>query len=214
MPFHHANFYNEKIKRMCECGGELEMIVDFVADFIVRCKKCHVSTHAYMKPEDAITHWDSGDDIMTSPLNLMIDDLEKSLAGEVLYMAIEGEDAEQFNQQSCDCGEVLIVMKDRILTAEHENFGEGGEIGFDELMGFSEEIYNLRIIPAQGQKFEFVKVRYAEDGSVDGVKYRFGDRYVFIFASEHDLIVTKSVIDLFEEEDTPIPVSDPSVLFE
>ena len=45
--------FNHLLTRKCSCGGEPEMIVDFVADFEVRCSKCHLSTHAYIKPEDA-----------------------------------------------------------------------------------------------------------------------------------------------------------------
>ena len=46
--YHHADFYNNQIKRKCTCGGAPEMLCDFVGDFIVRCKKCHISTHAYI----------------------------------------------------------------------------------------------------------------------------------------------------------------------
>ena len=50
--------------------------------------------------------------------------------------------------------------------------------------------------------------------AIDCIKYRFGDRYVLIFSSWCNLIVTKSLIDLSGEEDAPIPAWDPSVLFE
>ncbi len=217
MPYHHADQFNNQIKRKCECGGDPEMLIDFIDDFIVRCKKCHKATWAYIEPEDAIEHWDElwdQDDENRPPLELLIDDLEKSLAGEVAYMAIAQEDADQINRQSCDCFEVVIVMRDRILLAEHEHHGEDGAIGFDKISNFNENRYGLRVVAPPNGIFKFVKVLYSEDGSVDGIKYLFGDHYVFIFASEYNLIVTKSVVDLFEEDDTPIPVSDPSILFD
>ena len=213
MPFHHADNYNHLIKRRCDCGGAPEMIIDFVDDFVVRCSKCHVSTHAYIKPDDAIEHWDKGDDIMP-PLDLLMDDPEKYLSGEVMYMAIDKDDADQINQQSCDCTQVVIVMRDRILLLVHEPNGEDGAIEFERLSAFNQERFCLRISAPQNGPFEFVKVLFAENGEIDGIKYRYGDNYVFISPSEYNLIVTKSVVDLFEEDDTPIPDVDPSILFD
>ncbi len=141
-------------------------------------------------------------------------DLEKVLSGDVLYMAIEKSGSEQLNQQSCDCNRLMIVMADKILGVEHEEHGEDGTIGFERISSFSKEIYSLRISAPSDGIFRFVKVFYQEDGAVDGIKYRFGDRYLFIFASEYNLIVTKSIMDLTEEDDTPVPIYDPSILFD
>ena len=147
-------------------------------------------------------------------MELSINDLEKYLSGKVLYMAIAEVGSEQYNYQSCDCDEVIIVMRDRILLAKHEPFGDEGTIGFEVVPAFDEEKYNLRVCPPADGSFEFKKVLYYEDGSIDCIKYRFGDRYVLIFSSWCNLIVTKSLIDLSGEEDAPIPAWDPSVLFE
>ena len=59
-----------------------------------------------------------------------------------------------------------------------------------------------------------MKVLYGEDGALDGIKFRFGDRYLFIFADEHNLIVTKSVVDLSFEDVPAVPWNEDSVLFE
>ena len=163
--------------------------------------------------QEHVIHHKSVDDT-SSTLNLLKKDFDKILAGKVLFMAIAKEDAEQFNQQSCDCTEVLIVMSDCVLLAKHVPNGEDGAISFAKLSFFDEEKYKLRVAAPLNGSFEFVKILYTEDGAVDGVKYHFGNRYVFIFASEYNLIVTKSVVDLFEEDDTPIPKRDSSILFE
>ena len=213
MIYHHADAYNEQFRRTCHCGGEPEMLMDPVDDFIVRCKKCHISTHAYMKPEEAIKQWDSGNDIMP-PLDLLSDNLDKNLEGPVLYMAIRGDDSVQLNQQSCDCLEVIIVTNDRIIIAEHEKYGENGSIAFGTMSSFNKEVYNLRITAPADGSIEFVKILYEEDGTIDCVKYRYGEHYLFLFADEYNLIVTKSIMDLTFEDDTPIPDYDPSVLFD
>ena len=105
-------------------------------------------------------------------------------------------------------------MRDRILLAEHREHGRNGRILFRIIPSFDEKIYNLRVQPPNGSALTFVSMRSALDGSIKAVKYRFADRYVFLFASEFNLIVTKSVFDMFEEDDTPIPEWDDSVLID
>ncbi len=146
--------------------------------------------------------------------DLEIEDLDQILAGEVLYMAIEGKHALQINAQSCNCSRVIIVMRDYTLLAEHRNNGEAGAICFKKMTSFDAKAYNLRISPPPSKKIQYVKTFFAPDGTVDGVKYRYGDYYLSLFASEYELIVTKSICDLFEEDDTSIPEFDPSVLFD
>ena len=149
------------------------------------------------------------------PLDLLIDDLKKNLAGKVLYMAIAKNDADQYNPQSCDCTEVIIVMDDRILIAEHEKDGETGAISFDTLSDFNGEMRRLRVTAPSDGTFEFMSVQYSDDGSLDGAKYRYGDCYVFIFADEYNLIVTKSREDLFfEDDDASGSEQEPPVLFD
>jgi hypothetical protein len=44
----------------CNCGGEGELLLDFVSDYVVRCKKCKHSTYAQMIAKDAIDEWNAG----------------------------------------------------------------------------------------------------------------------------------------------------------
>ena len=48
------------IKRKCECGGTGELLLDFVSDYVVRCKNCKKSTWAEMVAADAIAEWNEG----------------------------------------------------------------------------------------------------------------------------------------------------------
>ena len=48
------------LTRKCACGGEGELLLDFVSDFVVRCKNCKKSTWANMIALDAIEEWNSG----------------------------------------------------------------------------------------------------------------------------------------------------------
>lgn len=42
------------------CNGDGEILLDFVSDYIVRCKECKKSTWAEMNLIDAITDWNNG----------------------------------------------------------------------------------------------------------------------------------------------------------
>ena len=192
LPYHHADHYNAQIKRRCDCGGEPEMIVDFVADFIVRCKNCHASTMAYIYPEEAIEDWNLGNDAARTPLDLLIDDLEKNLSGEVLYMAMDEETTQRIDRQSFLCEDALIVMRGRILGAEHERNEEKGAIGFDLISDFDEKAYNIRITPKEHERFELDRIRYSADGSVSEIRYCLGDGFVVLTSGKDDMIVTVS----------------------
>ncbi len=141
----------------------------------------------------------------------MKDDL---LSGDVLYMAIAEDGAEQYTPQSCDCLDVIIVMRDHILHVTYHKQGENGAIEYARIADVQNEKYNLRINAPSNGNFTFIKVLLQEDGTIECMKYHFGDRYLFIFANEFNLVVTKSIPDLTWEDNSPIPDVDDSVLFE
>jgi len=37
MDHNHCDMYNHLLTRTCRCGGNAEMLIDFVDDFVVRC---------------------------------------------------------------------------------------------------------------------------------------------------------------------------------
>ena len=213
MPYYHMSGYDHLIKRKCTCGGDAEVIMDFVQDFEVRCSKCHLSTHAHMEPEEAIRHWNAADDFCGT-MDLLIDDLDKNLQGEILEIRIS-DDMYQYNNQSCDVSEAMLVYKDKFIRISHEEADDIGAIGFERWTAFNPRMYRYVVKPKTGKPIQFIKIFYEDDGSIAGLKMRIDDRYLFVFVSEHDLIITKSSFDLLEEdEDTHIPYYDDSVLFE
>ena len=59
------------LKRKCpKCGADGEILLDFVRDYIVRCKNCKGSTWAYMNLIDAINDWNNEE------LNCIVDDIK------------------------------------------------------------------------------------------------------------------------------------------
>ena len=54
--------FDRFIKSKCPiCGGEGEILLDFVCDYVVRCKSCKNSTYAEMQLRHAIDHWNNGE---------------------------------------------------------------------------------------------------------------------------------------------------------
>lgn len=54
--------FDRLIKTKCPlCGGEGEILLDFVSDYVVRCKSCKKSTCAEMQIRHAIENWNSGE---------------------------------------------------------------------------------------------------------------------------------------------------------
>lgn len=59
--YNHMYGFERLIKRKCDCGGEGELLMDFVSDCVVRCKACKKSTWARMNVQDAIDDWENGE---------------------------------------------------------------------------------------------------------------------------------------------------------
>ena len=108
MDFNHCDMYNHLLTRKCSCGGDPEMLIDFVADFEVRCSKYHRSTHAYIGPENAAKHRNDGDDIMEEPLHIFWDNPEGYLQGEVVAIHISDDCFCGISHQSCDFEELVL----------------------------------------------------------------------------------------------------------
>lgn len=58
--FFHVYGAERHITRKCECGGDGELLLDFVSDYMVRCRRCMKSTWAQMNAQDAIEEWNDG----------------------------------------------------------------------------------------------------------------------------------------------------------
>lgn len=196
MDFDRCHMYDHLLTRKCSCGGEPEMLIDFVADFEARCSKCHLSTHAYIEPEDAAKHWNDGDDIMDAPLHIFWDDPESYLQGEVVAIHISNNGFWGISHQSCDFDKAVFEYKDKIYSFEYEKSGEDGTINIGSLSSFNPEVYRHIVRPADGEVIRFEKVIYSENGDIEGIAFRWGDTWLFVFIDEYNLILTRSASDL------------------
>ncbi len=58
--YNHVLGAERHLTAKCPCGGEGELLLDFVSDYVVQCKHCQKSTWAEMVAEDAIKEWNEG----------------------------------------------------------------------------------------------------------------------------------------------------------
>ena len=177
------------------------MILDIVQDYIVRCEKCHESTNAYMRDEEAIKAWENNE--CTGPLDLLTDDLEKNLQN-IKFLFIAQEDFWQVNSQSCDCLEVIVDTGEKLISVAHNEYMEDGCIEFDEISSFNKEAYKYQVNLSNGT-FKLDKIKYYENNFVEAIRYKCEDAFLFVFASEDNLIITMSKYDLFEEIQMDFP---------
>lgn len=201
MPFYHLDRYDNLFKRKCVCGGKPQMILDIVQDYIVRCKKCHESTNAYMSDEDAIMAWDKNE--CTGHLDLLTDDLEKHL-GNIKFLYISQEDFWRVNNQSCNCLEVIIDTGEKLISVDHNEYMDYGCIEFDELSSFNRETYKYQLNLSKNT-FKLDEIKYYENGFVEAIRYKCDDVFLFLFASEDNLIITISKYDLLGEIQMEFP---------
>lgn len=59
--FNHVYGCERLINGKCECGGNGELLLDYVFDYVVRCKDCGKSTWASVTAIEAIKDWNAGE---------------------------------------------------------------------------------------------------------------------------------------------------------
>lgn len=193
--------YDKLIKRKCLCGGNPKMILDLVQDYIVRCEKCHESTDAYMRMDDAVKAWERNE--CTGPLDLLTDDLERNISN-IKQIYIDGEGFCKLNHYTFVCSFAIIDTGDLTIGVEHD--WNSGYIDFSEVCKFTKENYKSVIGTEESYKLD--KIKYYNNKNVEAVRYKSDESFLFIFGTEDYLFITKSKEDLFEKNQIDFPNID------
>ena len=194
MDFNHCDQYNHLLTRKCTCGGQPEMLVDFVADFGARCTKCHLTTHAYITPERAAMHWNAGDDIMPNPLHIFWDDPAGYLKGEVVAIHIADDEFDPITKQSINFSEAIIEYANLKLYTKHYSSDIGYAVDIEEISSFYPEVYRHTIRPAGGETIKFENIVFSEDGRILRLEYRWNESWLFIIAEQHNLVISRDIV--------------------
>ena len=199
MKYLYADSWNYMLSRKCDCGGEAEMLVDFVDDFVVRCSRCYLSTHAYMDPEQAAAHWNIGDDIMSNPCHIFQDNPDNYLAGEIVAIHIADEQFDPVTQQSADFMEAVIEYPDRKIIVAHHDYFRDYSVDVEKIDSFDSKIYRHRIRPAKDERIKFEKVVFDDAGEVERLEFRWDDSWLFIIAEKDNLVIARDIVPYAEE---------------
>ena len=109
--------------------------------------------------------------------------------------------------QSCDCEEILIKSGNLSYLLSHRVKGSDGYIEIKCVDDFNpmDFAYTVQLGDAT---FKFEKILTLDNGCVDGIRFRSGKTFLFIFTLEDNLVLTLTTYDLFCETDTNIPTEN------
>lgn len=201
MDYVHAKNYNDLLTRRCTCGGNGEMLCDFVADFVVRCSSCHLSTHAYIDPENAAAHWNAADDIMSDPLDILLDDINGNLQGEVIAIRLR-DDCEYLTQQSCVFSSAVIEYADKLLFIKADR----DCISIDRCSDYNREIYCEIISPKEGDRIIFDSAVVTKNNQIKCLEFRWNDTYLIIAALKNTLMISRNIVPYGKNSPSDCPL--------
>ncbi len=103
------------------------------------------------------------------------------------------------SEQSCDCDELVIKNGDfYIKLTSHAINEEDGYIAFETLEYFNENTYPYEVV-LTNTDFVFDRLQFISNNYVEGIRFKYKEEYLFIFALDTNLVITKSKADLFDD---------------
>ena len=131
----------------------------------------------------------------------------KSIIGKVDNIFISNAFFAMMNDQSCDCDEIIIKSNGNYIRLISEVVGEDGYIVLKCETSHDNNKYTYEV-DLNGLIFTFDKCIYLTNGVIEGLRFTSDGVFLFIFASEHNLVLTMSKLDLFEEIDMHYPENE------
>ena len=114
---------------------------------------------------------------------------------------------EMMNSQSCDCDSLIIKSEDKFIILHYYNRDDDGYIEWESISSFDVNAYPYEV-DLGNNVFRFDKVDYSKEGFVEGVRFTANNVFLFVFGSEHNLILTISKYDLFEDIKMDFPETE------
>ncbi len=104
----------------------------------------------------------------------------------------------QNNYQSCDCIELVVDTGEKMISVVHRKFGEDGCIELEEIHELNKEVYRYKML-MHDEHFKLERISNFDNGFIDAIKFKYKDVFLFVFALEDNLVLTKSKYDLLDE---------------
>ncbi len=114
---------------------------------------------------------------------------------------------EMMNSQSCDCDSIVIRSGDKFIVLNYRSYNDDGYIEWENLSSFDANAYPYEV-DLGDNVFRFDRVSYSDEGFIEGIRFTANDVFLFIFGSEHNLILTMSKYDLFEDIKMAFPETE------
>ena len=124
-------------------------------------------------------------------------ELEKILKN-IKNIYISSRECCRYNAQSCDCMELVIDTGEKMISVVHREFGEDGCIELEEIHELNKEVYKYKML-MYDEQFELERISNFDNGLIDAIKFKYKDVFLFVFALEDNLVLTKSKYDLLDE---------------
>ena len=172
------------IKRKCDCGGDAEVMFDFVGDFGIRCSKCHLSTYHTYILQKVLDDWENRVDlhiIMTAeeffyegadkPVDYIAISEPNLIVDEGLLYAdsIMVGRADSIYEIRC------IRLREDVYDFQYERFG-----------GFNPELWPLRIVSTEEEPLRFIgkETQEGDNYHLSMLRFMIGDRPLLITADD------------------------------
>lgn len=175
------------ITRKCTCGGTGEIIIDFVADFGIRCNKCHVGTYAHPCVCNAIDQWNDGIDL------LEIGEYPAEAFKRFCHKPVEYIVFERFSGQpgkdAFRCNSIIARFGDRQfkICSRYVGCGKYG-FCFEDISNFNPEFWPKIIGAKKNAPISLLK-KYDSSDNKSFLTFRVGEQFISICAEKGELVV-------------------------
>ena len=85
-----------------------------------------------------------------------------------------------------------------MVSVEYFKGGDYWWIDLHKITEFEKDEYKYKVV-MNGEVFKLEKVNRDHNGFINALKFKYNDVFLFIFADEYNLILTKSKYDLLDE---------------
>lgn len=165
--------FNRHIKRKCACGGQGELMIDFVSDFYIRCNKCHKSTWATYEVKSVIDDWNEGE--TETEIELSRERFMALLDNDVNYIALD-EHSICYDDNMWDSSSLIISIGNSLFKLESQRIGDDKyDFEYHELSDYNKSMWPNLVVPTSEQGIRFVCFEEEPDSFkvmrlVDGIR--------------------------------------------
>ncbi|MGN1122317.1 MAG: hypothetical protein ACI4RV_08110 [Eubacteriales bacterium] len=188
--------FERHITRKCECGGEPELMLDFVSDFYIRCSKCHKSTWATYELRSVIDDWNNNE--TETVIDTAAESFAKHIHEPIKYIALD-EHSICYDENLWDCNEVVIAIGDALFGITGQRVAEDQyDFKFGKWSDYNRKMKPYLIVPSDEEPISFVRIEHEPNMNAI-MRLSIGDRPILITAENDGMRIGLSHWGLDDE---------------